>query len=110
VSPLSLLDWRPASAPASESALQARYEEWLAANPGVYQAVVRLAREWRARRGPEARVGIATLWEHLRWTTSLGDQGDDYRLNNSWRSRLARDVMRREVDLRGVFEVRELRS
>jgi hypothetical protein len=95
----SLLDWH---APR----LVSDFEKWNEANPRVYHEVVRLAREWRAVHGPNSQVGIATLWEALRWQASFRTPGDDWKLNNTYRAPMARLVMAREVDLAGVFETR----
>lgn len=86
-------------------------EQWLAfhaANPAVYSAIVRIARDLRSR-GFE-RCGIALIFERLRWLHALRTQGDDYRLNHNWRAWYARAVMEREPDLAGFFEIRRLRS
>ena len=87
--------------------------EWLAfheANPHVYEALVRFAREAAARR---THFGIGMLWERLRWYTSIEahDQSQsEWELNNNFRSRYSRLLMAREPDLEGLFETRKLRS
>lgn len=91
-----------------ESELQARFEAFHAANPRVYATLVRLARE--AHAVGHQRVGIAMLFEVARWQLSVVTTGDDFKLNNSWRSRYARLIMAQEQDLAGVFETRELLS
>jgi hypothetical protein len=106
VTALSLLDWRPTI----KGSLTVGFADWLAENPRVYGEVVRMAREWRAIHGRTARVGIATLWEALRWQSSLYTRGDEFKLNNSYRAPMARLVMQREPDLIGVFETRERRQ
>ena len=122
---LSLLEWRPPARCGAGHILNecdcrknyfdlldrvyradARFGAGLDANPRVYGEVVRLAREWRAIHGPTSRVGIATLWEHLRWSSGIATTGDDFKLNNTWRAPMARLVMAREPDLAGVFETR----
>jgi hypothetical protein len=106
------LDFSPHAATDSmpDGSIQSRFDAWLEANPRVYGEVVRLAREWRAIHGRDSRVGIATLWEHLRWSTAISTKGDDFKLNNDFRAPMARLVMRRELDLAGVFETRERRG
>jgi len=116
-----LFDWGKAAAVAKEavdtcgersrvpeSELQARFEAFHAANPRVYATLVRLARE--ARAVGHQRVGIAMLFEVARWQLSIQTTGDDFKLNNSYRSRFARLIMAQEPDLAGVFETRELLS
>jgi hypothetical protein len=77
-----------------------------AQNPHVYDELVKLAR--RARRSGSSRVGIGMLFEVLRWRHTLRTGGDDFKLNNNYRSYYARLIMLREPDLAGVFETRQL--
>lgn len=96
-------------AEAGPVSIDRRFQAFHAGNPGVYEALVRLAREARAQ-GLE-RVGIGLLWEVLRWELlHKRVEADGYKLNNIYRSRYARLIMANEPDLAGVFEVRELRS
>lgn len=81
-------------------------------NPIVYKTLVDLARE--AKRKGRRQLGIAMLWERMRWelmiNTDAGhaDLGDDFKLNNNYRSRYARLIMSREPDLDGFFTIRRL--
>lgn len=78
------------------------------ANPQVYAELVMLAR--RAVRRGVHRIGIGMLFEVLRWRVALRTQGDEFKLNNNYRSYYARLIMSREPDLVGVFETRRLRA
>jgi hypothetical protein len=97
---------------ASGGKLEERFLAFHEANPQVYSALKRLARQAIAR--GHRTIGIGMLWEVLRWELFLGaeDPGDPegYKLNNSYRSRYARLLMANEHDLFGVFETRELRT
>lgn len=57
-------------------------------------------------------MGIAMLWERMRWEltveTDSVDLGDDFKLNNNYRSRYARLIMNNEPDLAGFFDIRRL--
>lgn len=88
--------------------LREQFEAWHTANPAVYDAIVRIARDLRAR-GFE-RCSIALIYERLRWLHAIATRGDWYRLNQNWRSFYARLVMQREPDLAGFFEIRRLRA
>lgn len=89
--------------------IQARFLRFHARNPQVYRALVRLARDLLAR-GKE-RLGIGMLWEVLRWQTMIQSVDDgEFKLNDHYRSRYARLIMRQEPDLSDVFEVRRLRA
>jgi hypothetical protein len=91
-----------------DSHIDREFAEFHAANPHVYDELVMLAR--RARRAGTTRLGIGMLFEVLRWRHALRTRGDDFKLNNNYRSRYARMLMDREPDLNGVFEIRELRA
>jgi hypothetical protein len=93
----------------SSAPIQERFEQFDRLNPHIYDILVELARKLRARR-PSRRVGIGMLFEVLRWNYLVQTTGDDFKLNNNYRSRYARLIEEREPDLRGAFELRELHS
>lgn len=75
-------------------------------HPEVYYQLVRLAREWRSH--GHRKLGIATLFEKLRWEWHIAGltDADGYKLNNNYRALYARLIMEREPDLDGLFETR----
>lgn len=77
-------------------------------NPQVYRELVMLAR--RATRAGATHLGIGMLFEVLRWRHTLRTGGDEFKLNNNYRSYYARLIMLREPDLDGVFETRRLHT
>lgn len=81
-----------------------------AINPWVYDALVKLARDW-VQRG-RTKIGVAMLFEVLRWQWSraTSDPASEFKLNNNLRSRYARRIMEQEPDLADVFETRELKT
>lgn len=90
-----------------------RHEEAAAkfdsAHPEVYALVQRFAFEaiGRGRR----RIGIAAVWERIRWHFDVElDGGDGYKLNNSFRAYYARRFQADHPQHAGLFEVRRLRS
>lgn len=88
--------------------IRAKFEDFDAAHPEVYRALVRLAREWVSV--GHAKLGIATLFERLRWewhVAGLADR-DGYKLNNNYRALYARKIMSENPDLDGLFETRAL--
>lgn len=91
-----------------DRALSARWWQFHLDNPDVYRELVDLARQWRARGW--ARIGIAALFEVLRWQRAMRTDGDQFKLNNSYRSRYARLIMVEHPDLDGMFSTRELRT
>lgn len=93
-----------------ETEIEIRFREFHRDHPQVYRALVRLAREWMS--AGHAKLGIATLFEKLRWewhVAGLMDR-DGYKLNNNYRAQYARLIMAQEPDLDGLFETRALAS
>ena len=86
---------------------KALFEEFHLTNPHIYDELVDMAREAKARQ--YGKLGIRMFWEVLRWNqlikTELPDE-DGYKLNNIFPSFYARLIMHEEPDLEGVFEVR----
>lgn len=91
-----------------DKTIDAKFAEFHAANPHVYEMLVQLAYE--ATDANKRRIGIKALWERLRWDLWLAADGDEYRLNNNFTSRYVRLIEEREPGLRGLFEQRRLRA
>jgi hypothetical protein len=89
--------------------LRHQFEDFHARNPVVYTTLVRLAR--RARDVGRGELGIACLWERMRWElfveTDTPGAGEPFKLNNNHRAFYAREIMQREPDLDGFFRLRE---
>ena len=81
-----------------------RFETFHRTHPHVYQVLVRLAREWVARTG-RRKVGIAILWERMRWELAV-QTNEAPKLNNDYRAYYSRLIMANEPDLSELFEVR----
>lgn len=94
--------------PTSYNKIERAFLEFHKENPEVYVQLVRLARQWVS--AGKARLGIATLFEKLRWELHVSGLSDKegYKLNNNYRALYARLIMRREEDLDGLFETRSL--
>jgi hypothetical protein len=91
-----------------KGSLQERFERFHADNPHVFTLLVRLSREWKA--AGHKRCAIDVLFGRLRWDIGIKTVGDDFRVNNDFRSRYSRKIMAECPDLDGFFEVRELRA
>lgn len=78
-------------------------------HPEVYQALLRFSLDWRAKHGPDAHLGVAKLFEQVRWELhlQLGDQVP--KLNNNHRAFYARLLMSRHQELEGLFILRQQR-
>ncbi len=79
-----------------------------AANPQIYAALRRFALE--ARQAGVKRLGIAALFERLRWYTAVEAKDDAWKCNNSMRAGYARLLMAQEPALAGLFETRNSRA
>lgn len=91
-----------------DQTIRAKFEKFDQEHPEVYAALVRLARDWLSV--GHRKLGIATLFERLRWewhVTGLTDR-DGFKLNNNYRSLYARKIMSENPDLDGLFETRTL--
>jgi hypothetical protein len=86
--------------------IELEFKEFHLEHPEVYNELVKLARTWQSN-GSD-KLGIATLFEVLRWNSHLNPQRDGgYKLNNNYRALYARLIMEQEPDLNGLFEIRE---
>lgn len=92
--------------------LQQRFDLWLVSPDGqaAYENVLLRARRLQARGW--THFGIAALWEAARYDRALdiGPDAAGFKLNNDFRSRLARRLMDDIPSLRGFFETRELKA
>ena len=90
----------------TQDRIERDFNDFHAAHPEVYVQLVRLARSWQAN--GSAKLGIATLFEVLRWNSHMNPAKDGgYKLNNNYRALYARLIMNKEPDLKGIFDVRE---
>ncbi len=95
--------------PEEPVSIQEAFEAFDLANPIVFLTLVNLARMAQAR--GRRKLGIGALWERMRWELVVETNGgDDFKLNNNYRSRYARKILAECPDLDGIFETRELKS
>ena len=88
--------------------IQERFESFHALNPWVLESFERLTRDWLAR--GRKRMGIGMLTEVLRWQHGRRTTGDEFQLNNNYRSRYVRLMIERHPEWETVFETRELKT
>lgn len=96
----------------ADDAIQRAYEEWRATDDGREVVAAIRARALDLRRRGWSHYGIKALGEVVRFDQAIrvGPDAEGYRVNNSHLSRLARDLMAEEAELRDFFEVRDLRA
>ena len=78
---------------------------WLKENEHIYHEFVNLARKMKAT--GRDRWSAMSIIEIIRWETGLVSRGDVFKINNTYRSGLARLAMVENPDLKGFFEIRE---
>lgn len=91
-----------------ETKAQLRFEEYHRENPQILKALIRLTDQAVAR--GHNRISIELIYNVLRWETMISTIGDEYKLNNNYKSRYARMIEEVRPDLKGIFNMRELRS
>jgi hypothetical protein len=91
-----------------DATIQMRYEEWREANPWVLPRLARLLDEWAAL--GQKRVGVKAAAEWLRMEYARELKSHNFAVNNSYTSRIARDLIARYPHLGDVIETRELRA
>ena len=84
--------------------IELAFRDFHHAHPIVYLRLRDLARAWKRHIGNQ--VGIATIYEQLRWQLAM-EKTEDYKLNNNYRALYARLLMENEPELRGLFNLRE---
>jgi hypothetical protein len=91
--------------------IQAQYEEWRESPEGkLAYSLCRDAALTLKDRGFK-HFGIAAIWERARYEAAIQTGPKQaFKLNNNWRSRIARELMNNEIELVGFFETRELRA
>jgi hypothetical protein len=73
-------------------------------NPMIYTLLVKYARE--AKNAGLKRIGIELLWNRVRWDRAVQTRTADFKVNQNFKAWYARQMMKNEPDLAGVFETR----
>lgn len=96
---------------ATPQQLDAAFNRFISENPQVWERFRLLAVKLKSK-GVE-RWGAKSLWEVLRWELAVESNApvSDYKLNNSYVSRMARKLMQEEPeDFAAFFETRKLKG
>ena len=91
-----------------ETATPAKFAEYHAANPKVYELLLKFAME--ARHAGRRRLSINLLFERVRWYTAVETTGDPFKINNTFRAYYVRLLMQHVPELRGCFETRSAKA
>lgn len=81
------------------------FEQFHSDNPHVYRSLVDLTRE--GKESGRKRLGIAMLFNVLRWNRMLATQGEPFKLNNNYQPFYSRLIEERNPDCRGIFSKRK---
>ena len=103
--------WQEHRAEHVRKPLAERFADFHQAHPEVYAALTRLTRQ--AHDAGARRIGIAQLFEVLRWEwvlSALPASNEAWKLNNDYKSRYSRLIMHREPWAAGMFETRRLHT
>lgn len=88
--------------------LQERFEQYDRANPQIFEAMLSIARRWKA--AGRTHCSADFLLHILRWETGLRG-GDDFKINNDYAARYARKMAQQYPhEFGGFFEFRRLRA
>lgn len=87
-----------------------RFTKFHEDNPGVYQEMVRLARQLKAK--GHTHYSCDSLAHVIRFHRKLVDKPDSsgFEINNDYIAIYSRLIMDREEDLKGFFETRKRKS
>lgn len=92
----------------AETTIQDQFVNFHRLNPWVLDALESLTADYLS--GGAKRVGIGMLFEVLRWRYVRATEGDEFHLNNNFRSRYVRLLIERHPEWSPAFEVRTLRT
>jgi hypothetical protein len=86
-----------------------KFEEFQRQNGDILHLFIKFALE--LKRSGRKRAGAKAIVERIRWEIMLTNKpGSDYKINNNYTSRLARWAMDTEPELKGFFQLRDLKS
>lgn len=101
--PDDLLDWLAHTA---DQNMIEQYKRWDASNPEFYPLFCRFTKQL-VDRGFK-NIGVALIFERIRWESMVRTQGEPFKLNNNYRSIYARRFMHEHPQYAGVFRLREV--
>lgn len=88
-----------------QPSIQDAFTKWRLANPVLMLRLLRFALEARQS---HRKYGIKAVVERVRWHYTV-ERKEEFLINNSYVSRLARWLMENHKELDGLFETRKLK-
>lgn len=96
---------------AQSLSIQERFEIWIQANPHVFELFRQFALQ--ARAAGRKRYSADAIAHRLRWHINVEMQpveGEEWRINDHFTSRLARRLVQVDPSFDGFFTLRDLKS
>jgi hypothetical protein len=78
--------------------------EYHAANPHVWDLLVKYAKQIKS--AGLRRYGVGAIFERIRWHLNVETKGDEFKLNNNYRSCYARLLVLRHPEFKDFFSTR----
>ncbi len=90
--------------------IEEAFQRFHAENPWILEQLLTMTE--KLHRGNRKRYGIGMLWEVLRWHVAIGEikTDEDFKLNNNFRSRYVRLIVKLHPEYEQMFEMRVLRA
>lgn len=100
-------DFQPPGKPKKrKKSLWERYNIYHEANPHILPKLTEMA--YKASRAGQKNIGVAMLFEVLRWKTNVETvQTDGFKIADPLAAVYARVIMRDNIDLRGIFRLKK---
>lgn len=73
-------------------------------NPQVWNLLIKFAKQLKA--AGRNSYSIVSIFERIRWHAAVETNGDQFKLNNNYRSCYARMLMAKHPEFEGMFELR----
>jgi hypothetical protein len=89
---------------ARPSLAEEKFLEFHKKNPRVYSQLVKLANQAHSR--GKRKISIELIVNVVRWYSVLQTKGDDFKINNNYKSFYARKIMAEHPHLAGMFNTR----
>lgn len=90
------------------SDLDRQFEKWISDNEHILEAFITIGLQ--AKADGRKRIGAKFAAELVRWNSTLRSEKSQWKVPNSMVSRLAREAMKREPQIAGMFNVAKLRA
>lgn len=92
----------------NEETIHEKFQRFHKENPHVYKQLEQMS--WQLLNRGQTKVGIGMLFEVMRWRSIMRTTGDEYKLNNNYRSRYVRMLIDNNPEFETLFEIRKLHT